>query len=61
MAVVERHPSLYLLYYVYKAMRNFYKQGRMKTIVKYFILGVLSFIVILILFGLFFSYSVLES
>jgi hypothetical protein len=51
---------LYFLFYVYKAMRNFYKQGRFKTIVKYLLLNFASFIIILILFAIFFSYSVLQ-
>ncbi len=28
---------LYIFYYIYKAMRNFYQQGRLKTILKYFL------------------------
>jgi hypothetical protein len=51
---------LYWLYYTYKAMRVFYKQGRAKTIVKYLLLNLASFVIILILFTVFFSYSVLE-
>jgi len=48
------------LIYVYKAMRNFYKQGRAKTIVKYLLLNFATFITIIILFAIFFSYSVLQ-
>ena len=52
---------LYWVYYTYRAMRNFYKQGRLKTIVKYFLLGSLAFLTILFLFGIFFTYSALEA
>ena len=52
---------LYWLYYIFRAMRNFYKQGLLKTIVKYIILSFLAFFTILILFGAFFTYSVLET
>jgi Protein of unknown function (DUF3667) len=50
---------LYWLYYTYRAMRNFYKQGRGKTIVKYFLLNFAAFLIIIILFISFFTYSVL--
>lgn len=50
---------IYWLFYTYKAMRNFYKQGRGKTIVKYLLLYLASFFTVLILFAIFFSYSVL--
>lgn len=36
--------SLVFLFYLYKAMRNFYKQGRFKTIVKFLILNSVFFI-----------------
>ncbi len=52
---------LYWVYYTYRAMRNFYKQGILKTIVKYIILVTLSFLTILFLFVVFFTYSVLET
>lgn len=35
---------LVFLFYLYKAMRNFYKQGRFKTIVKFLILNTIFFI-----------------
>src|SRR4030095_9991151 len=50
---------LYWLYYGYRAMRTFYRQGRLKTIVKYFFLTITAFATILILFGIFFTYSIL--
>ena len=52
---------LYWLYYGYRAMRKFYGQGRLKTIVKYFLLTIASFATILILFSIFFTYSILET
>ena len=45
---------IYLLYYDYKAMRNFYGQGTGKTLVKFLLLNMLAFIVIVILFAAFF-------
>ena len=50
----------YILIYLYKAMRGFYHQGRFKTFVKYFITCVLSFIINIILFGLFVAISVIS-
>jgi hypothetical protein len=44
---------LYMLIYLYKAMRGFYKQGRVKTLVKYFISCFLAFIMTLILLLIF--------
>ena len=41
--------TLHALWYVYKAMRNFYGQGRFKTIMKFLILNFLTFIVITLL------------
>jgi hypothetical protein len=44
---------VYMLFYLYKAMRGFYKQGRWKTILKYFIACLLAFIVNLMLLMIF--------
>lgn len=41
---------LYTLFYTYKAMRTFYGQGRMKTILKWILLNSAAFVVLLILF-----------
>ena len=51
---------LYWLFYMYKAMRNFYKQRRAKTIIKYMLLNMAAFISLIFLFSIFFFYSVLE-
>jgi hypothetical protein len=48
------------MFYMYKAMRNFYKQGRGKTVLKYFLLSMASFIGLIVLFAVFFTYSVIE-
>ncbi len=40
--------TLCIFFYVYKAMRNFYGQGRMKTFLKYF-LFLLSFTILILL------------
>lgn len=50
----------YTLYYFYKAMRNFYQQRRLKTFLKYVILYFLSLITIIILFIVFFAFSILQ-
>ena len=51
---------IFSLYYFYKAMRNFYLQGRGKTILKYMLLGLFSFIMIMGLFSFFVLFSALE-
>jgi hypothetical protein len=40
--------------YNYKAMRNFYQQGRAKTITKFFILHFINLFIVIILFSVFF-------
>ena len=52
--------SLYVLWYTYKAMRNFYGQGRFKTFVKYCMLAFLSLFVILFLFIIFLLLSIVQ-
>jgi len=51
---------IYSMYYFYKSMRNFYEQGGIKTFLKYIILYALSFTIIIILFIIFFLFSILE-
>ena len=51
---------LYSLYYIYKAMRVFYKQGRGKTLVKFILLNFLATITIIILFVLFFVFAAFQ-
>lgn len=48
--------TLLFLFYLYKAMRNFYKQGRIKTIVKFLILNSVFFI--LASFGAFVAFII---
>jgi hypothetical protein len=48
--------TLLFLFYLYKAMRNFYKQGRIKTIVKFLILNWVFFI--LASFGAFVAFAI---
>lgn len=45
-------------FYFYKALRNFYKQRRAKTILKYFILLFLFFIITLLMFIVFLFFSI---
>ena len=51
---------LYSLYYIYKAMRVFYRQGRGKTIVKFLLLNFLAMITIIILFVIFFAFAAFQ-
>jgi len=44
---------LYMLIYLYKAMRKFYAQGWLKTVIKYFIISFLALVVNVFLFALF--------
>ena len=57
---VELGIYLYMLYYTYKAMRNFYQQGRIRTFLKFLLLHFLSFNMILLLFILFVILSIYE-
>ena len=50
----------YILFYQYKAMRKFYLQGRVKTILKFIILNMLMFFLIGILFTIFSFFSLLK-
>jgi hypothetical protein len=49
--------ALHALWYVYKAMRNFYGQGRLKTFTKFFLLNTFTIVVINLLFIIFFLFS----
>jgi hypothetical protein len=51
---------VYITIYLYKAMRGFYRQGRFKTFVKYFLVCWLAFIVNLIIFVIFSLFSVVS-
>ncbi len=51
---------LYVFYYYYKAMRNFYRQSGWKTAIKYLLLYLMSFFVIIFLFSFFFLFSIME-
>jgi len=41
-------PIVYLIYYGYKSMRNFYGQSRRKTLLKYFLIGSAAFFLFLL-------------
>ena len=49
-----------LFYYEYKAMRNFYGQGRGKTILKFVLVGFWRFIIVILLFLVFLIFSFLK-
>lgn len=45
--------DIYILLYLYLAMRGFYRQGWFKTLVKYFLVGLLAFVVDVLIFVIF--------
>lgn len=45
------------MFYWYKSLRNFYRQGRAKTLLKYFLLFILSGLMMVVLFTFFFIFS----
>ena len=51
---------LYMMIYLYKAMRGFYRQRRAKTLVKFFITCFLAFIINLILLMIFLLISMIS-
>jgi hypothetical protein len=51
---------VYITIYLYKAMRGFYRQGRFKTFLKYFLVCCLAFVVNLIIFVIFILFSVVS-
>jgi hypothetical protein len=51
---------LSLFFYEYKAMRNFYKQRRAKTITKFILLNLMFFVVLSLLFTIFIFFSFLK-
>jgi len=52
--------SLYGVYYAFRSMRNFYKQGWFKTFIKFSLLNFLAFASLIVLFGFFFILSVFQ-
>ena len=57
---IEAILSLGIFFYLYKAMRNFYKQRRAKTVIKFFMFCFLLFITVLFLFVVFFFFSMFK-
>lgn len=51
---------VYVVWYQYKSLKNFYRQTRLKTIVKYFLLLILASVVMSLLFIVFLITSVLN-
>lgn len=52
--------SLAILYHIYKSMRNFYEQGRAKTILKFLIVMLLTSLLLIILMIIFFFNSAIS-
>ena len=52
--------NIIFLFYLYKALRNFYRQGRVKTIVKFLLLNLIFFTLAFIafLFSVFASFAI---
>ncbi len=48
---------IYIFYYTYKGLRNFYGQGRGKTILKWFLLNTTAMIFMIILFGIYLIFT----
>jgi hypothetical protein len=59
-AFIEVMLGFGIFFYLYKAMRNFYKQGRGKIIVKFLLLCFLLFITMMILFVVFILFSLFK-
>lgn len=57
---LEFFVQLFVLYYVYKAMRNFYQQRRAKTLLKYFLFLIVFFMLMFLLMAVFFFTSALQ-
>lgn len=51
---------LFIFFYLYKAMRNFYGQRRARTVFKFIILNFLFMFVLIFLFSVFFFYSLFQ-
>lgn len=52
--------SLFIFLYNYKAMRNFYQQGRAKTIIKFILLQQANLVLVILLFSIFFMVSLFK-
>ena len=57
---VQRLLGFGIFFYLYKAMRNFYQQRRAKTIVKFVLLNILSYCMLIFLFFVFILFSFLK-
>lgn len=58
MVYIARALVIYIFWYGYKAMRNFYGQGRLKTIIKYVLIFLWLIFVMLFVMGVMFAFSV---
>ncbi len=54
---LQQFLGIAILFYLYKSMRNFYQQGRAKTLLKFLLLSMLSVYLIAFLFIIFFLFS----
>lgn len=61
MGFLQAAVIIYGIWYAYKCLRNFYGQGRGKTIVKFILFNILCFITLLILFAIFFVFIILRT
>lgn len=58
--IVRNILSLTIFFYLYKAMRNFYQQGRAKTILKFLLLCFFFMLILALLFTIFVLFSALS-
>jgi len=52
---------IYAIHYAYSAMRNFYKQSKKLTILKFIFFNLFSFVSLLLLFGIFFLIAFIQA
>jgi hypothetical protein len=57
LSVLTTPITLYVIWYIYKSMRTFYEQSRVKTILKYILIVLFSSVMMTFLFGVFFILS----
>ena len=60
LSIINMFIVLLIYFYQYKALRNFYGQGRLKTIAKFFLLNLLTGITISLLLGALLIISALQ-
>ena len=57
---VQNVVGIYMVYYWYRAIRNFYQQGILKSLLKYLLIACWLFFILMILLLIFFFYSLIK-